>query len=171
MFLPPVPAVRGLQAREHLGPICRSRTTLCSPLGGRGAGGLRPPMAYRNFTPSLGVRELQGGGWCVQTPVGTRAVPCPKAEGPCLSRLASTSPPPEILGCCPPPLGSHGGNDALCPSQALCPQSKKNKIPGGASSGQQFLHPHRGQKVEHSLWEPPSGRGVGSVQELGVCAE
>lgn len=34
----PAPAVRGLQAREHLGPSCQSRTTL-GPAAGRGAGG------------------------------------------------------------------------------------------------------------------------------------
>ena len=119
----------------------------CSWPGGRWASGIPPTKAYRNFTPSLGVRELHGGGRCLQTPVGTWGVPCPKTEDPCLSRLVSTSPPPETLGRYLPPLGSHGGNNALCPSHALCPQSKKkqNKTLGVQAMVSDFFIPTEGR--------------------------
>ena len=115
----------------------------CRWMGGRWAGTRRPTMAWKDFILSLGVRGLHGGGWCCRPPRGHGWSLVPSPGAPVSSDcLGSTSPPPEMLGCSPPTRGSHGGNNALCPSQALCPQSREDSR--GAGSGQQFLKARQG---------------------------
>ena len=79
-------------------------------LGGSGPGSLCPTVAYRNFTLSLGIRGLRGGGRVCNIPLGPWVVPCPETGDHCLPRLPGARlTPARSAGHYLPTLSSQGG--------------------------------------------------------------
>ena len=128
------PAVRGLRDREHLGSSCQNQTTLRPADGwGQWPGSLCPSVTHRNFTPSLEVGGLRGGGSVCSIPSGLRAVPCPEVGDCCLPRLP----------------GAHLTCQKCWALPAYSELPERSQCPTG--SGWRVFSTHLGWSVERSL--------------------
>ena len=92
-------------------PAARARPPSGQQLaGGQWPGSLCPTVAYRNFTLSLGIRGLRGGGRVCNIPLGPWVVPCPETGDHCLPRLPGARlTPARSAGHYLPTLSSQGG--------------------------------------------------------------
>lgn len=112
-------------------------------------GSLCPSVAHRNFTPSLEVGGLHGGGSVCSIPLGPRAVPYPEMGDRCLLRL-----PGARLTC------------QKCWALPAYPElPERSQCPTG--SGWRVFSTRLGWSMKRSLWGDTKW-AQRSVQELGV---